>query len=138
MEGFSIALGVVPLAVQLADTVKKLCEFWNSVKEAPKEIETATNYLKLLQSILCSIADEAQYTKPDTILTHALEDCHKKVDSLVSTLEDIEPGFASTKARTRKWTAVKTAFMDTKLKKFQDIVESLKSTILLAQQIHSS
>ncbi|KAG8533003.1 uncharacterized protein KY384_001785 [Bacidia gigantensis] len=136
MEGVASAFAVVSLALQLAESVKKLYEFWDSVVEAPRHIQATTTDLKVLQSILCCIADDAQHTQPDELLTNVLQSCNGKVASLLRILGEIDPGFASSKLHTRKWTAIKTVRMSAKLQKFQDTVEKLKVSLLLAQQTH--
>ena len=136
MDGVASAFAVVSLALQLADSVKKLYDFWNSVREAPRDIQATTNDLKSLQSILSSIAHDAQHTEPDETLTNALQSCNTEVATLVSILDITHPGFASTRLRTQKLTAIKAVLMGTKLKKFQDIVGRLKTSLLLVQQTH--
>lgn len=136
MDGVSSAFAVVSLALQLADSVKKLYDFWESVRDAPRDIQATTSDLKILQSILSNIAQDAQHTEPDEILTNALQSCNTEVATLVSILEGIQPGFASRRLHTQKWTAIKAVLMGAKLKKFQDIVERLKTSLLLVQQTH--
>ena len=136
MDGVSGAFAVVSLALQLADSVKKLNDFWDSVRDAPKDIQATNSDLKILQSILSSIAHDAQHTEPDDILTNALQSCKTEVATLVSILDVIQPGFASSRLHTQKLTAIKAVLMGAKLKKFQDIVERLKSSLLLVQQTH--
>ena len=136
MDGVASAFAVVSLALQLADSVKKLYDFWDSVRDAPRDIQATTSDLKILQSILSSIAHDAQHTEPDEILANALQSCNTEVSTLVSILEVIQPGFASRRLHTQKWTAIKAVLMGAKLKKFQDIVERLKTSLLLVQQTH--
>ena len=46
----------------------------------------------------------------------------------------MEPGFGSTKTRVRKWTALKAVMKQGELVKFQEALDSLKGTLLLALQ----
>ncbi|KAK0515563.1 hypothetical protein JMJ35_001597 [Cladonia borealis] len=108
----------------------------DGVAKAPRDIQATTSDLKILQSILSSIAHDAQHTEPDDILTNALQSCNTEVATLVSILDIIQPGFASTRLRTQKWTAIKAVLIGAKLKKFQDIVGRLKTSLLLVQQTH--
>ena len=136
MDGVASAFAVVSLALQLADSVKKLYDFWSSIREAPGDIQATTSDLNVLQSILSSIAHDAQHTEPDEIMTNALQSCNTEVATLFSILDVIQPGFASIRLHTRKWTAIKAVLIGAKLKKFQDIVERLKTSLLLVQQTH--
>ena len=136
MDGAASAIAVVSLAIQLADSVKQLYSFWKSVKEAPEDVQAITTDLQLLQSIFSNIAHDAQRAEPDQVLTAALQRCHSNVEELVTILKAIEPGFASTSLRARKWTAVKSVLMSSKLRKFQEIIGGLKTSLLLVQQTH--
>ncbi|KAL8742547.1 MAG: hypothetical protein Q9190_004984 [Brigantiaea leucoxantha] len=136
MDGAASAVAVASLAIQLADSVKQLYVFWKSVKEAPENIQAITTDLELLQSVFNIIAHDAQHVVPNPVLTAVLQVCNNNVKKLVAILKRIEPGFASTSLRTRQWTAVKAVFIGPKLKKFQDIIEKLKTSLLLLQQTH--
>jgi len=137
MEGLSIAasaIAVVSIAFQLAENVKKLCDFWNSIKEAPEDIQAISADLKLLSSILTEIAFEAQHVKPNATLEATLHVCAVKVKELTTLLNEIEPGFASTRSHLRKWTAFKAVLKRGQLMKFEKALEGLKSTLSLVQQ----
>lgn len=137
MEGLSAAasgIAVVSVAVQLAESFKKLCDFWKSIKEAPENIRAISVDLELLSSVLTQIALETQHVEPDATLVAALNSCCVKVKTLTTILNEIEPGFASTRSRVRKWTALKATLKHGELLKFQEALERLKGTLLLVQQ----
>lgn len=55
MEGLSAAasgIAVVSIAVQLANSIKSLCEFWGSVQDAPDDIRAIVKELGLLSAVL--------------------------------------------------------------------------------------
>jgi len=52
MDGASSALGLVGVALQLADGLQKLVEFWKLVKDAPAEINTLFLDLQVLSATL--------------------------------------------------------------------------------------
>jgi hypothetical protein len=59
MDGLSSGasvLAVVSIAVQLADNVKRIYDFWSSVKSAPDSICAVTNDLNLLLGVLSDAA----------------------------------------------------------------------------------
>lgn len=137
MDGLSSAasvIAVVSLAVQLADTAKQLCDFWTSIKDAPEDIRTIVADLELLNGVLAEMASESQHTGPDKTLTAVLQSCAGKLKSLTALTANLEPGFASKSLRTRKWTAFKFVLKGEKLRRFQEVLESLKSTLVLGQQ----
>ena len=142
MDGLSVAasgIAVASVALQLAGSVKQIYEFWNSVKEAPDEIRAITQDLRVLSSVLARIANEAQHHEPEATLEAALNGCLANVKILTSLLKGIEPGFASTRSRTRKWSALKAVLKRGQLVKFREALEWAKSTLMLVvlQQVQS-
>ena len=140
MEVLSAAasgMTVVTVAVQLAEGFKKLCDFWNSMKDAPEDIRAISADLKTLSNLLIQIAHEAQHDEPDTTLITALNGCSVKVKALNKILNEIEPGFSSTKSRVRQWTAFKAGVKRGKLTKFQMALDRIKVT-LLQVQVHQN
>ena len=137
MDGVSSAAGVIAvasIALQLVDSINKLAAFWNNVKDAPEDVHSIAVDLNLLTSILTEIASEAQHVELDTSLVAILQDCQLKVTTLTSILHGIERGFASGSSTIRKWTALKAVFQNEKLRRFQEVLDRLKSTLILAQQ----
>ena len=137
MEVLSAAasgMTVVTVAVQLAESFKKLCDFWNSMKDAPEDIRAISVDLEILSNVLIRIAHEAQHVGPDTTLIAALNGCSVKVKTLNKILNEIEPGFSSTKSRVRQWTAFKAVVKRGELSKFQMALDRVKATLLLVQQ----
>ena len=132
MDPAATGLAVVSVTIQLADGIKKLHDFWTSIAEAPEDIKDNLLELKVLSSLLSQIAHDKQRHEPDPMFADVLRDCCAKVDRLIKLLGEAEPGFASTSSYIRRWTAVKTVLKQEKLKKFQDSLERLKSTLSLA------
>lgn len=137
MDGLSSAASitaVVSLALQLAHSAKQLCDFWTSIKDAPEDIRTIIADLELLTSVLAEMASEAQHTGPHTTLAAVLHSCTGKLKSLTALTNNLEPGFDSKSSRIRMWTAFKFILKGERLRRFQEVLESLKSTLVLAQQ----
>ena len=140
MDGLSAAasgIAVVSIAIQLAESVKKLCDFWDSIKEAPDDVRAISTDLEILSKVLAQIAHESQNQEPDATLVAALQGCSVKVRTLDEIVSDIEPGFSSKRFRVRKWTALRAVLKHGQVVKFQGALESLKVTLLLAQQNQS-
>ena len=125
---------VVSLAVQLAESAKKLHEFWGSIKDAPDTIRGIVSDLELLSDVLTRIALEAQSSRPDETMIAALKGCGVKLQIITAQVDKLEPGFASKNLSIRKWSAFKTALKSEKLEKMQLAVEGAKTTLMLAQQ----
>lgn len=97
MDGLSSAasgFAVISLAIQLADGVKKLCDFWNSVKDAPEDIQGVIADLRLLLIVLTEMAVEDQHVESDSALAAVLKACNDKIHRLADLTNDLEPGFA--------------------------------------------
>ena len=134
MDGVASAFAVVSLALQLIEGVQKLSDFWRSVEAAPANVQTIVSDLDLLSLTLHDIEFEAQHGQPDPTLEKVLRHCEVNVKTLSSALQELEPGFASTRRRTRKWTALKSVLRWDKLKQSQDILSRLKTTLILVLQ----
>ena len=123
------------IALQLVDSVKKLCEFWSSIKEAPEDILFISVDLQVLSGVVTNIASEGQHHVPDAAVIAALVLCDGKVKTLIAIVTELEPGFESKSLRVRKWTAFKVVFKSDKLKKFRESLEGMKTTLILALQV---
>ncbi|KAI4209388.1 MAG: hypothetical protein LQ351_007678 [Letrouitia transgressa] len=133
MEGLSAAasgLAVASMAIQLADNVKKLHDFWDSIKDAPETVRAITNDLQLLSRVLADIALEAQHSEPDVVLEGVLSACTAKVDALNAIVNDLEPGFSSSNIFLRKWTAFRSTLKKDKIKNFQTALERGNKAIM--------
>ena len=139
MDGLSGAAGVIAVGsvtVQLADSVKKLRDFWCSVKDAPDDVRAIAGDLEVLSRILAEISLETQTQDQSPSTKAALLRCIDGTKPLAAIVEDLEPGFESRSARTRKWSALKTVFKAEKIKKYQSSLEGVKTSLILAQQSH--
>ena len=137
MDGLSVAasgLAVVSITVQLAESVKKICDFWKSIEEAPEEIRELASESDLLLSVLGQVASEAQHVDPDAAFIAAMESCSIKVKHLCTLIRKLEPGFSSSSSRTLRWTAMKAVLKMGEVKKFKKGLESAKLTLVMAQQ----
>jgi F420-0:gamma-glutamyl ligase len=137
MDGISAAAGVIALgsaAVDIAELVKRLYDYWQSIQEAPDDFRAITEDLAYLHAIL---RRSSLRKSTDVDLVAILESCIRKVEGLVALTEDLEPGFASRSKRMRKWSAMKMVFRESKINKFRQSLNETKSTILLANQIAS-
>ena len=109
MDGLSAAasgIAVASIAIQLAESLKRLCsDFWISIQNAPESIGAISIDLELLSSVLAQLTHETQHIEPDATLIAVLKGCDIRFNALTTLLHHMEPGFASTKIRVRKWTA---------------------------------
>ena len=137
MDGLSATASgtaIVSAAVHLAESFKKLYEFWKSVKDAPEDIRAISVDLEILSNVLTEIAHETQHIEPNTSLIAALNECCVKVKRLNTIRNKIELGFSSTKSRVRQWSAIKAVLKREELMKVQGELNSIKITLLMVQQ----
>ena len=133
MEALSTTASFVAL-IQLIESVRKLYEFWVSIKEAPEHIQSIVIDVKLLADTLADIASEAKHTEASVTLIEAIENCDAKVKALNSIVREIESDFASASITVRRRAALKSVIRGARIKRFTSTLESLKSTLLLVQQ----
>ena len=136
LSGAASGMAVVSLVSQLGGSVKQLYDFWASLNEAPDHVCAITTDLRLLSSVLAEMAFEEQHVGPDPTLTTVLETCRDRINKLAHLTNDMEPGFASTSLRIRKWTACKSVLKGERIQRVQKVLEGLKTTLILAQQNH--
>ena len=134
MDGLSAAasgFAVFSVAVQLAESFKKLCDFWKSMKDAPEDLRAISIDLKSLSNVLIQTANETQHVEPDPTLIDALNCCCFKINTI---LNEIQPGFSSKKSRVRQWTAFKAVLKHGELMRLQLALDRFKATLLLVKQ----
>ena len=137
MDAVASTFAVVSLSIQLVESIKKLNDFWSSIKEAPANVHAILNDLSLLSSILSDIATETQEVgSADTTLEKVLCSCELSVQELYIILSNLQLGFDSKKRSIRQWTAVKSILKSDKIETFQAVLERLKSSLMLARQNH--
>lgn len=139
MDGLSAAANIITvtsIAVQLTESIKKILEFWISIRNAPDDIHAITTDLQILSSVLSRIAFEAQRLRPDPSMIAALNSCSGKIKKLRNIVDELDSGFRSTNTSIRRWSALKTVFKSERLKTFQDSLERTKTTLMLMQNIH--
>ncbi|KAE9381098.1 hypothetical protein N431DRAFT_476007 [Stipitochalara longipes BDJ] len=136
MDGLSSGasvLAVVSIAVQLADSIKRVYDFWSSVKDAPHSIRAMIGDLKLLGNVLDEIV-LSEKNREGGVTGNVLASCQDRINDLLQITNDLEVGLASSSQRTRKWAAVKAVFKEEKMKEFRRALEDIKTTLLLARQ----
>jgi hypothetical protein len=95
-------------------------------KKAPKFVAVTVNDLGQLSSIIDGInVDEQKYN--DVLTT-----CMDKIKDLKAIADELEPGLQSTNQRVRQWTVFRAVRKDAAIKRFRDMLEETKSTLILA------
>lgn len=116
----------------------KACDFWESVEDAPDDINRLTRELKLLTIILKSISRELTSGGTNTAQDSIVMDVLKMANEDISELHIIATQLASKidpargKVR-RKWGQIRIVLKSDKIKKMKGHIESAKSLLVVAQ-----
>ena len=139
LSGVSSAFAVVSLTIQFADSIRKLTHFWESIKQAPEDIQGIITDLELTSDTLDEISNDASNlgSSSHCLGLHTLKRCSETVGRLHDLVNDIFPGLSSERRRIRTWSAVKAVMRDEKIRKFQDTLKDLKTTLILTSQASS-
>ncbi|KAI9649748.1 hypothetical protein NHQ30_002329 [Ciborinia camelliae] len=136
MDGLSSASSVfaaVSIAIQLAETIHKLVDFWKAVEDAPDNVASIFRELGLLSKILTQSYELAQRHSFSGIFDEALKDCNSKISKLSSKIENTRNNLESSKLRKRKWAAWKIVLQKAEIDSLQKSISDAKSTIQLVQ-----
>jgi hypothetical protein len=130
-------LSVVSVVVQLADSIKKLRDFCDLVKEAPDEIRLVLDEVEalsyFLQEIECTANDSNGYlSNIEAAVQRSMRLCQVGSDSLSSLAADLQSAMASKK----RWASLKAALKNEKLMKLRVQLEGSKTTLMLANQCY--
>lgn len=137
LSGGASVLAFVGLASQLAVGIKKLYAFWASIEDAPEDIRAIARSIRLIEEILEEISlEEETYLLQRTLRT-ALKECANTLEELNALVVDLEPGFASSKRRVRKWNGMKAVLRKDRIKKTQGYLSELKLSLSLSLQSSS-
>ncbi|KAK0123144.1 hypothetical protein ONS96_010148 [Cadophora gregata f. sp. sojae] len=138
MEPVSLALSVVPLAVQLGKGIHKLLELLQAIEDAPSEISSIIDEAEFLRLLLTQITtnDETLGKHRETEL--ALQRCQKSLGDLCSIAESFASGFSSKRGLKRRWTAVEIVGKKQDFVRLKSKLCDAKLDLLIAQQISSA
>ncbi|CAG8983322.1 hypothetical protein HYALB_00007450 [Hymenoscyphus albidus] len=134
MEAASSGIAVASITIHLADSIKTLLDFWDSVQNAPTKVHTVLEDLDLLTSVLEDIHRVQVQCGADPNTTRLLHNCKEKMKPLFELLNELQTGFGSGKKRVVKWTAIKAAFREDKIRAMEISITDTKLTLLLARQ----
>ncbi len=135
MEPVSAAgsfISVVSLAIQLADKIQQLHDFWQSFKQAPAEIEQITDDLDTFREIIKVGARTGAGNDP--LLHKTLQRCNNRIDKLRALVEKLEPGVVSQIRAVRQWSAFRMVLKKNIIQRFQAAITETKLDLVLVRQ----
>ncbi|TGO11747.1 hypothetical protein BTUL_0103g00440 [Botrytis tulipae] len=135
LAGVSSVLSVLGFAIQLADGIKKACALWESLQEAPHEVQMICKDLRAISNVLDDIQlEENQFMHHSDSIIEALELCSEVLESLNHLSQKIVFPNTDTTLLIKRWRAVKGVVKIEKLQGLQSRLNSAKLTLLLARQ----
>jgi len=129
---------VVSLAIQLGDSLRIACEFWDSIEDGPDDIRRISMELRLLANILYQIHREHEDGAVDRVQEQMIKDAlaiaKTDIDGLAVIITDLSrkigPGQNGLK---RKWGRIQVVLKGGKITKLKAYIESAKSILTLLQ-----
>ena len=131
----SSVFAVVSLTVQLTSNVQTLIEFWESLKEAPAEVNEIKSQLRVLRALLQSIeidAHQAAAGDNNEIAQGCLGICATSIIKLEKLSTEFHKGLNGNGVQ-RNWTRLKKALREKKLAAYGNELERAKSTLIMYQ-----
>ena len=131
----SSVFAVVSLAIQLGSNIRRLIDFWDSVKGAPAEVEQIKCHLRVLGELLQSIELD---TRTDTgaaasgIVIECLHICLGSFAKLENITKELDKGLNGNGIR-RRWTCLRKAQRDKEMTAYWHEFERAKSMLILYQ-----
>lgn len=129
------AIGVVGVAAQCADGIKKLREFCNDVKNAPQELSDMADELELLTHTIAGIEKQIKtcaHIPTPVSPVEALRFCQKSVQNTASIVEEL-----STEISRRNTGALRAAWKKKSLQVYMTRIERAKTSLALSYSVYS-
>lgn len=133
MEVAGAAIGTLSLAIQLAERVQDLRNFFTSLKDAPQEVAELGESLQTLRLVLTERARSLPL--PNPALKNALLQCDRRIKPLEDVVQKLEPRFKSSHATVRFWAKLSTTQNATYVKKLREKLVEAKADLMLVVQL---
>ncbi|KAF7891033.1 uncharacterized protein EAF02_001358 [Botrytis sinoallii] len=137
--GFTASvIGIATLAVQLGDALRKAAEFWEAVQDAPSDIRRLSKQLRLVASVFHTIRLEYEAgsipTNFESMVNDALELAKDDIDQLSEFISVLSRKLSVANGSLgRQWRKVQMVLKASKIERFRDNLESVKTTMALLQ-----
>ena len=138
LGGAASVIGVVSLAIELCKELRKVQDFWQSVREAPHQIAHIATEINLFITWLAVIANNYQrqgfdHMNPNHVAaTDTLKLCLATVQDMNQGVDDLESRLP-TSLLSRRWASVKFVFRKDKRETLMQQIERMKSLLVIVQ-----
>lgn len=142
LGGAAGVIGVASLAIQVCEELKKVHDFWQSVKEAPDDIAHISTEIKLFITWLAVIANNYQRQGFDprnpnhVAATDTLKLCLATVQDVSVGVEDLKR-WLSKGSSSRRWASIKFVFRKDRREKLMKQIERMKTLLIIVQTCYN-
>jgi hypothetical protein len=137
---FASGIAVAQLADQIVRSIRNIRNFWQSIRDAPKDLNDALEELEILGDTLLELQkDLSDYSGPElprTAPAKCLQYCRKIADDLEAIVVGLQEGLDGKRGR-RQWAAIKSAFQKRSLQDFHQRLDRARSMLTLAISSYS-
>jgi len=134
------SIAVAQLASQIVQNIRNIHDFWQSIRDAPKDLSEALEELELLGDTLVELHKNldrhAGRQLPGAPAIRCMQHCRRVADDLEAIVVDLHKGPDDKKSR-RRWAAIKAALRKRALQDFQQRLDRAKSMLTLAISCYS-
>ncbi|GME27063.1 hypothetical protein GTA08_BOTSDO00129 [Neofusicoccum parvum] len=141
MDGLSAAAsvaGIASLAVQLAESVTKLCKFLSAIKHASDDIEDIIDDLEVLTCVIAEIQRCEELFGPQHATAKTIMRCRRQVQALENMVKTLNEELEKDSKWRRNHAALKAVMKGGKVKAMREKIGEAKDTLSLALQASSS
>ena len=125
-------ISIGSLAIQLASSVQKIIDCWRSMKDAPRNIQSLLEEVKILSHLLVEFdIDEDKDTLQKATTAKEIELCKAALSDVNDVLAELSL-VTEVQRKRRHWAALKVAFSEKRLSKCLSRLERAKSMLTLA------
>ncbi|KAH8679079.1 hypothetical protein BGZ60DRAFT_256622 [Tricladium varicosporioides] len=138
MDPLSVTIGIAPVAVGVASAIRKLVQFWEDVKDAPKEHQNLLREFEALSLILETLLSQITSRTTHIDVGTFLLTCIGRLSDIQEELKSLTPGLKAKDRRARTWASLKFIRKEARIELTKKSLESLKLTLLLMNSISTN
>ena len=129
-----VGVGIVSLTIQLLQNLDKVYNFFDSIKDAPREIKSIQRSSQIIRGLLYNIEDTHNSSKNKAEIESAITECSETVQELLSLTNAVVIRSQGSDALSRSRLSLAIKRKSGRLKTLQRRLDSAKVTLILAQQ----
>jgi Fungal N-terminal domain of STAND proteins len=137
---FASGIAVTQLADGIVRSIRNIRDFWQSVRDAPKDLNDALEELEILGATLMELQNDLRNHGgrglSGTAASECLQYCRKAAGDLEAIVMGLKQGL-DLKSGRRHWAAIKASFQKRALQDFQQRLDRAKSMLTLAISSYS-